>query len=67
MRVFPSNRIVTDIYQPKPMSHPLSIIEVKKDSSRSPTCSYPFNEPTIEAKMPVPSLLTRIEEKDNFV
>ncbi len=55
------------INQPKAVGHSFRIIEMKKSDCSAPTCGNAFNQSAIEAKMAIPSLLTWIEEEDDFV
>ncbi len=59
--------IVADVNQSKSVGHPLSLIEMKQRGSGATTRGNAFDPTTIEAKMAIPSLLTRIEEKDDFL
>ena len=58
---------MAQINQPKAVGHSFRIIEMKKSDSSAPTCSNAFNQRAIEAKLALPSLLTWIEEENDFV
>ncbi len=58
---------MTQINQPKAVGHSFRIIEMKKSDSSATTCGHAFDQSAVEAKMAMPSLLTWIEEEDDFV
>lgn len=64
---FLSDRIVAQFNQPEAESDSFSIIEMKKSSSRTPTCGNAFNQSAIEAKMATPTLLARMKEEDDLL
>ena len=53
--------------QPEAVRYPFGIIEVKKRDSGAPTGGNPFDTTAVEAKMAIPSLLSWVEEEDDFV
>jgi hypothetical protein len=59
-------RIVAKGNQPEAVSHPFGIIEMKKRGSGAPTRASTFDTTAVEAKMAIPSLLTRVEEEDDL-
>ena len=62
-----SGGIMAKINQPKAVGHSFRIIEMKKRGSSAPTCGNALDKTTVEAKMAIPSLLTWIEEEDDFL
>jgi hypothetical protein len=58
---------VAKINQAKAVGYPFSIVEMKQRDRRTATSGNAFDTTTIEAKMPLPALLARIEEEDGFV
>jgi hypothetical protein len=62
-----AGRIVAQINQSKAVGYSFRIIEMKQCNCRAATCGNAFNQCDIEAKMAMPSLLTWIEEEDDFV
>jgi hypothetical protein len=58
---------VAQFNQPEAEGHAFSIIEMKKGDSSTLTCGNAFNQSAIEAKMALPSMLTRMKEEDDFL